>query len=129
MVSVSDTIVLENKNLSVTLSVKDGLVISSIYDKLNEHEYLFNENHLFRYSITTNLTIGGYESEGTFDSSIIPRISLFRIAALHIGSNTFVFIGYVLAATIRMQDQRFFDFSSCLSFIYCFNHAGYFQCV
>ena len=68
MVSVSDTIVLENKNLSVTLSVKDGLVISSIYDKLNDHEYLFNENHLFRYSITTNLTIGGYESEGTFDS-------------------------------------------------------------
>lgn len=68
MVEVKDQVKLENEHLAVTLSVKNGLEISSIYDKLNNHEYLASSHPLFSYNVTTDLEVGGYNSLGTFNS-------------------------------------------------------------
>ncbi len=67
-VAVMETVKLENDQMSMSLNVKDGLAVTSIYDKLNDNECLPKDHPLFKYNITTNLEIGGYESKGTFDS-------------------------------------------------------------
>ena len=61
-----------------------------------------------------------------FDACIIPWKSLFRITALHFFSSFPICTGYILAASVTVDDEWLLGVPSGFRFIDAINHTGYF---